>query len=148
MKFGESLRRLLPGVWLGLLAAIAFLAMPAAFHALDRASAGTLAREMFAWEARVSLAFGALLLVIERRAGLEHHLATGASQFTVPMMLLLGALFCTVAGYYGLLPAMETLRAGGTASLDFGQLHALSTAFFGAKGLFVLVLAWRATRLK
>ena len=146
MKFGESLRRLLPGVWFGLLAAIAFITMPAAFHALDRVSAGALARQVFAWEAPVSLAFGALLLVIERRAALERHLAAGTSQFSVEMMLALGALFCTIAGYYGLLPAMEALRAGGTASLGFGQLHMLGTAFFGAKGLIVLALDWKALR--
>ena len=146
MKGGNLLRRLLPGVWLGLLAAIAFVAMPAAFAVLDRASAGALARQVFAVEAPLSLGFGALLLVIERRAGLERHLATGVSQFTVAMMLLLGALFCTVAGYYGLQPMMETARAGGSAALGFGQLHALSTVFFGAKGLAVLALAWRAAR--
>ena len=146
MKGGDLLRRLLPGVWLGLLAAIAFVAMPAAFAVLDRASAGALARQVFAIEAPLSLAFGALLLIVERRFALDRHQAAGSSQFSVEMMLTLAALFCTVAGYYGLQPMMETARAGGSAALGFGQLHALSTVFFGAKGLAVLALAWRAAR--
>ena len=146
MKGGNLLRRLLPGVWLGLLAAIAFVAMPAAFAVLDRASAGALARQVFAVEAPLSLAFGALLLIVERRFALDRHHASGSSQFSVEMMLTLAALFCTVAGYYGLQPMMETVRSGGSAALGFGQLHALSTVFFGAKGLAVLALAWRAAR--
>ena len=146
MKGVELLRRMLPGVWLGLLAAIAFIMMPAAFTALDRAGAGDLARVVFSWEARASIVLGAVLLVLERRAGFARHLATGVSQFSAEMMLVLGALFCTVFGYYGLQPMMEQARAGGGTSLGFGQLHALSSAFFGAKGLLVLALAWRAVR--
>jgi hypothetical protein len=146
MTFIERIRRLLPGLWFGLLAAIAFVATPAAFRVLDVGAAGRVARTIFEWEAGASLGFGLLILVIERRAGLARHLATGASQFTAGMMLALGALFCTVAGYYGLLPMMEVARSGGQASLTFGQLHAISMAFFSAKGLLVLALAWRATR--
>jgi hypothetical protein len=146
MNGGELLRKLLPGVWLGLLATVAFVMMPAAFATLDRASAGTLARQVFAIEAPVSLAFGALLLIVERRHALDRHRAEGASQFSVELMLALGALFCTVAGYYGLQPMMEAARAGGASTPDFGRLHAASTAFFGAKGLLVLALAWRVAR--
>ena len=146
MKFAESVRKLLPGIWFGLLAAIAFIATPAAFRILDHANAGALVRQIFTWEASTSLVLGALLLVIERRAGLERHLATGASQFTAGMMLAMGALFCTLVGDYAMRPMMEALRTGGTAPLDFGQLHLLSTVFFGAKGLCVLALAWKAVR--
>jgi hypothetical protein len=61
------------------------------------------------------------------------------------MVLALVALFCTVAGYYGLLPMMERARAGAS-SLSFLQWHAISLAFFGVKALAVLALAWRAAR--
>ena len=144
--FPETLRKLLPGVWLGLLCAVAFIAMPAAFAVLDKASAGTLARRIFAVEAPLSLALGLLLLMVERRAGVARHARSGASQFSAQMMLVAGALLCTVAGYYGLLPQMELARAGGATRLSFLQLHAISLAFFGAKGLAVLALAWKATR--
>jgi len=146
MKFSESLRRLLPGLWLGLLLAIALIATPAASQALDKASFGAVARAIFAREAPTSLVLGVLILVIERRDALARHLATGVTQFSTEMLLAAGALFCTVAGYYGLLPALEQARLGGPSQLSFLQLHALSLAFFGLKGLLVLALAWKATR--
>ena len=146
MKFSESLRRLLPGIWFGVLLAIALIATPAASGALDKASFGAVARAIFAREAPASLVFGVLILVIERRDALARHMATEASQFSVEMMLAVGALLCTVAGYYGLEPMMELARSGATTSLTFLQLHALSLAFFGVKGLLVLALAWKAMR--
>ena len=146
MKFSESLRRLLPGIWFGVLLAIALIATPAASGALDKASFGAVARSIFAREAPTSLVFGVLILVIERRDALARHMATEASQFSVEMMLAVGALLCTVAGYYGLEPMMELARSGATTSLTFLQLHALSLAFFGVKGLLVLALAWKAMR--
>jgi len=145
-KFSESLRRLLPGLWLGLLLAIALIATPAASNALDKASFGAVARAIFAREAPTSLVLGVLILVIERRDALARHLATGVTQFSTEMLLAAGALFCTVAGYYGLLPALEQARLGVPTQLTFLQLHALSLAFFGLKGLLVLALAWKATR--
>ena len=146
MKFTESLRRLLPGLWFGVLLAIALIATPAASNSLDKASFGAVARAIFAREAPTSLIFGVLILVIERRDALARHMATGVTQFSSEMLLAAGALFCTVAGYYGLLPAMEQARLGGPTQLSFMQLHALSLAFFGLKGLMVLALAWKATR--
>ncbi len=146
MKFSESLRRLLPGVWFGLLLAIALIATPAASMSLDRASFGAVARAIFAREAPASLILGVVLLVIERRDALARHMATGVSQFSTEMVLAIVALFCTVAGYYGLEPMMEQARSGASTSLTFMQLHAISLAFFGVKGLAVLALAWKATR--
>jgi hypothetical protein len=146
MKFTESLRRLLPGLWFGVLLAIALIATPAASNSLDKASFGAVARAIFAREAPTSLVFGVLILVIERRDALARHMATGVTQFSSEMLLAAGALFCTVAGYYGLLPAMEQARLGGPTQLTFLQLHALSLAFFGLKALLVLALTWKATR--
>ena len=146
MKFSESLRRLLPGVWFGVLLAIALIAAPAASMSLDRASFGAVARAIFAREAPTSLILGVVLLVIERRDALARHMATGVSQFSTEMVLAIVALFCTVAGYYGLEPMMEQARSGAATSLTFMQLHAVSLAFFGVKGLAVLALAWKATR--
>ena len=69
----------------------------------------------------------------------------GAPQFGWDFGLVLGALACTVAGYYALLPLMDAARAGQGA-LGFGQLHAVSAAFYAVKLLLVLALAWRAAR--
>jgi len=145
-SFRERLRRLLPGLWCGLLLAIALVATPAASGALDRATFGAVARAVFAREAPASLVFGVLILMLERRAAFDRHQATGVSQFSAEMVLALGALFCTVAGYYGLEPMMEQARSGTVTTLTFMQLHAVSLAFFGVKGLLALALAWRATR--
>jgi hypothetical protein len=146
LNFPETLRRLLPGIWFGLLVAIAFIAAPAAFGSLDTASAGAVARKIFSREAPASLAFGVLILVIERRNALARHLSTGTSQFSPEMTLAVGALFCTVAGFYGLQPMMEAARSGTATPLTFGQLHAMSLAFFGVKGLLVLAMAVKAAR--
>ena len=146
MKFSERLRRLLPGIWFGLLLAIAAIATPAASGALDKAAFGDVARAIFAREAPASVVLGLVLLIIERRDALARHLETGVSQFSAEMTLAVIALLCTVAGYYGLLPAMEQARTGGGTSLTFLRLHAISLAFFGVKGLAVLALAWRAAR--
>lgn len=142
----ERLRRLLPGLWCGLLLAIALLAMPAASGALDRASFGVVARAVFAREAPASLVFGVLILMLERRAALDRHHDSGTSQFSIEMVLAIGALACTVVGYYGLQPMMEQARSGAATALTFMQLHGVSLGLFGVKGLLALALAWRATR--
>jgi hypothetical protein len=91
------------------------------------------------------LVLGALLLVLERfgtrRAASQEH----GMQFTPAMLLTLGALFCTVAGYFALQPLMAAAKAGQGA-FSFGQLHALSAAFYLIKLALVLTLAWRAAR--
>jgi hypothetical protein len=139
MRFAQTLRRLLPGVWLGLLLCVALVATPAPFATLSPDDAGRVVRRIFTIEAPTSLVLGVLLLLVERRAGLARHAETGASQFTGEMMLVLGALFCTVAGHYGLQPLFEQARAGA-GSIGFGQLHLASTAFFGLKILLVFAL--------
>jgi hypothetical protein len=79
----------------------------------------------------------AFVLIERRRA------RTGSgSQFSTEMALALGALFFTVAGYFGLQPMMAAARAGQGA-LSFGQLHAVSLVLFGLKILCVLALSWR-----
>jgi hypothetical protein len=59
-----------------------------------------------------------------------------------PIGLTLGAVFCTVLGYFALQPMMAPARAG-VGPLTFGQLHALSGLLFGLKGLCLLGLVWR-----
>ena len=140
----ERWRRLLPGLWSGWLLCVALLATPAGFALLERAEAGRLAARMLAQEAYTSLALGAILLVLERLAA-RRGLAAGGPQFSPGMVLALGTLFCTVLGYFAILPQMAAARAGQGA-LTFGQWHALSSAFYTVKGLLVLALAWRAAR--
>ena len=138
-------RRLLPGIWAGWLLCVALLAAPAPFATLASADAGRVAGRMLAQEAYTSLALGLVLLLLERRVARRAAAAGHGSGFSLGMMLVLGALFCTVAGYFGVQPLMEPARAGQGA-LSFGQLHAVSAAFYVVKTLLVLALAWRASR--
>jgi hypothetical protein len=138
-------RRLLPGLWAGWLLCVALLATPAAFALLPAAEAGRLASRMLAQEAYTSLALGVVVLVLERLAARHGSAAGQGSQFSAGMLLALGALFCTVAGYFGVLPMMQAARAG-QGPLSFGQLHAVSSAFYLVKLGLVLALAWRAAR--
>lgn len=136
----ERLRRLLPAVWAGMLLCIALIATPAPFATLLVQDAGRVVGRIFAQEAYLSLALGVACLLLERRAAASPE---GETRLSASMLLALGALFCTVAGYFGLQPMMQAAKAG-QGTLSFGQLHAISLAFFGAKTLAVLALAWRA----
>ncbi len=101
---------------------------------------------MLAQEAYSALVFGVVLLVMERVLARRAAADGTGSQFSLGMMLVLGALFCTVAGYFALQPMMVAARAG-QGSLSFAQLHALSAGFYLVKLLLVLALAWRNTVL-
>jgi len=141
----EALRRLLPGLWAGLLLTVALVATPAPFALLAQADAGRVVARILAHEAYASLALGVLLLGLERvRAKRRSDAGTG-SQFSLEMVLAAGALFCTVAGYFGLQPMMAAARAG-QGTLSFGQLHAVSAVFYLVKALLAVVLATLAAR--
>lgn len=121
------------------------MAAPAAFAVAAPEVAGRIAGRLFAQEAHIGLGVAAALVLL-----LRHHarLVAGrraGSLFSPDLMLVLGAVFCTVAGYFALQPMMASARAG-QGGLSFGTLHGLSAAFFGAKALLVLALAWRLTR--
>lgn len=137
------LRGWLAGLWAGALLAIALIAAPAAFAVLERAQAGRVAARLFEVEAHLSLALAVALVLLERRLPA----AAGRSRFSVELGLALGALACTVAGYFALQPLMVLARAGSGA-WTFAQLHALSSVLYAAKAVFVLVLAWRTAGVK
>ncbi len=141
----ERLRRGLPGPWAGVLVCIAAIAAPAAFAVLDRPTAGRVVGWIFQREAWTSVVLAVTLLLLERPRARAAAAAGRGSVLSTEMLLLLVVLFCTVAGYFALLPQMDAARAG-QGRLSFGQLHAISLAFFGAKLACILALAWRATR--
>ncbi len=141
----DTLRRLLPGPWAGLLLTVALVATPAPFALLAPAEAGRVVARVLAQEAYASLAFGVLLLGLERVLAKRRSDAGTGSQFSTEMALAAGALFCTVAGYFGLQPMMAAAKAG-QGPLSFGQLHAVSAVFYVVKALLVVVLAVRAAR--
>ncbi|WP_430420999.1 DUF4149 domain-containing protein [Methylibium petroleiphilum] len=141
----ERLRRLIPGLWFGVLLAIAFIAAPSLFSLLDRPSAGRVAGRLFALEAQLSLALCVLLGLLERLRAGRRAAAGQGSPVSAELLLVMGVLFCTVLGHYALQPMMEAARAG-EGRWSFGALHGVSTVFYGVKSLLVATLAWRAAR--
>jgi hypothetical protein len=139
----ERARRLLPGLWAGFLICVAAVAAPAAFATLPTADAGRVVSRIFVQEAYGSLLLGALLLVLERIDARRQSATGQGSQFSVGMVLAVVAMFCTIAGYFAVQPMLPAARAGQGA-LSFGQLHAISAAFFAIKMLAVAGLVWRA----
>jgi hypothetical protein len=139
------LRRLLPPAWAGVLLCIALMAAPAPFALLSPADAGRVVGRLFAQEAYLSLALAVLLFLAERRAAAAEAAAGRGSVLTANLLLLLGTVFCTVAGYFALQPMMEAARAG-QGGPSFAVLHGVSAGFFGLKTLLVCVLAWRVAR--
>lgn len=140
----EGLRRALPGLWLGMLLALAFIAAPSLFVQLDRDLAGRVAARLFSIEAPVSLLLAVVLGLLERTRAARMPAGMG-SRVSAELLLTLGALFCTVMGHYAIQPMMEAARAGQGA-WSFGALHGASTGFFMLKSLLVAVLTWRVAR--
>ena len=127
-------RSILPALWAGVLVCIAAMAAPAAFANLAVADAGRVVAHVFVREAWLSLGMAALLLGLERRHGPPGR---------VNVRLLWATVACTLLGYFALQPLMPAARMG-QGVLSFGQLHLISTLFYGLKTVLVLVLAWRA----
>ena len=132
----------LAGLWAGILVCIGAIAAPAAFATLASADAGRVVQRIFMQEAYLSLGVAVVLFVIERQRSRHAPVVGADSVFNTNLILLLGSLFCTVAGYFAVQPMMAAARSG-QGSVSFMTLHAVSGGLFALKGLLVLALAWR-----
>jgi len=144
-SLGQTVRRLLPAVWAGVLLCIALIATPAPFATLASADAGRVVGRIFVQEAWLSLSLAVILLAVERQRAREAAQVGRGSVLSAEMLMLMGTVFCTVAGYFGVQTLLPAARAG-QGTFTFGQLHLASTVFFGVKAILVLTLAWRAAR--
>jgi hypothetical protein len=133
---------LLAGLWAGVILCIGVIGAPASFAIAPRDVAGQVAGQMFAREAYLGLGVALILLMAIRRRTRDDVEAGTGSVMSANMLLVLGALFCTVLGYFAMQPMMAAAKAGQGA-VSFGALHGVSAAFFVFKGLLVLTLAWR-----
>jgi len=145
----QRIALLLPALWLGWLLCVALLATPVPFALLERPEAGRLVARMLAIEAHSALLFGGFTLVLERvrqrqvaSVRVPAHTTAGEG-LSATLLLAAGAVFCTVAGYFAL-QGFFTAARQGQGALSFGQLHAISVAFFAVKLGLVTALAWRA----
>ena len=132
----------LAGLWAGVLLGIAALAAPSAFATLVSADAGRFIARLLTQEAYASLALALLLLALERQRSRQAAVAGLGSVLGTNIVLLMGTLFCTVAGHFAVQPMLAAARAGQGA-WSFGALHAVSGGLFALKGFLVLALAWR-----
>jgi hypothetical protein len=133
----SRLRALLAGLWAGVLLAVALVATPAPFATLAAADAGRVVARVLATEAYLSLGAAVLLMVLERGRARD-----GSPAMSPELLLVLGALFCTVLGHFGLQPMIAAARSGQGA-WSFAALHTASVVLFGIKLLLVVALAWR-----
>ena len=136
------LSAVLAGLWAGVLIGIATIAAPAAFATLTRPDAGRFVARVFMIDGYLSVALAVVLFAIERQRTRAAAEDGRMSALSTNLVLLLGTLFCTVAGYFAIEPMMAAARLG-QGPWSFGALHAASTGFFVLKGVLVLVLAWR-----
>lgn len=140
----HRLAKLLAALWLGLVLTIGALVAPLAFQMLDRELAGQFAGACFRIEAQVSLGAAMLLFLLHRQIAQRQAEAGLGSRVSTELLLVLGALFCTVLGYFALQPMMASARAG-EGMYSFGTLHGASSLLFLLKGVMLLVLVWRST---
>jgi len=131
----------LAGVWAGIVAAIGFVAAPVLFATLPRSDAGRVAARLFGVDATIGVAAGALLLLVTLQLA-RQDAEQGTSRFSAEMLLVLGAIFCIVAGHYAIQPMMGA-RLRGEAGPSFAVLHGVASAFFVVKFVAVAALAWR-----
>lgn len=129
--------------WFGLQAGVAGLGTTSVFAILPGPQAGPIVGRMLGGEATVAIVLGGFLILLERLLGRDAAARGEGAAFSLELMLALGAVFCAVAGHYALQPYLEQARAG-RGPLSFGQLHAISVAFFAVKMGLVGTLAWRA----
>ena len=132
----------LAGVWAGILLCIGAMAAPSAFAVLASPDAARFTGRLLAQEAYLSLALAVVLFMVERAGSRRAAQAGTGSVLSANTVLLLGTLFCTVAGHFAVQPMMAAARTG-QGPWSFAQLHAASGGLFVLKGLIVLALAWR-----
>jgi uncharacterized membrane protein YidH (DUF202 family) len=134
----------LAGAWAGLIAGVGFVAAPALFATLPRGDAGRVAAQMFKADATIGICVGAVLLVLCLQLARVASANGVSSRFSTEMLLVLGALFAIVAGYYAIQPMIESARRG-EGGPSFAVLHGVASAFFLLKLAAVAALAWRLT---
>jgi hypothetical protein len=134
----------LAGLWAGVLLGVGLIGAPAGFVTGLPETAGRAAGRMFMHEATLSLVLAVVMFLLLRRPARSTAPDSAGSVFSLDLMLTLGALFCTVAGYFAVQPMMAAARAGQGA-LSFAALHGISAGFYAVKTGLVLALAWRLT---
>jgi hypothetical protein len=142
----NGVQRLLLTVWVGGMWAIGYLAVPILFAALDsRIQAGAIAGVMFTRLAWIGLACGAVILLLQWRAG-------GRGLPRIALGCVLAMLVITAIGEFGVGPQMAALKAQvvpGAEMADalrarFGMWHGVSSSLFLLASMLGALAVWRA----
>jgi len=151
-RFAEHLYSIFITLWVGALWAIGYLAAPTLFRVLDdRALAGRVAGEMFAYLGWLGMAFAAYLLVF--LALRKNGAAFKSSVFWLILLMLL----LTVAGQFGIQPILAQLKVDSlprdvmeSALRDrFVAWHGVSSVVYliqSLLGLLLVILQGRGLR--
>ncbi|AJX16341.1 DUF4149 domain-containing protein [Burkholderia ubonensis] len=140
--------RLLSAVWVGSLLTIGYAVAPVLFRSLERATAGSVAAQLFRIEAVVGVVCGVLLLVLSNQ-----QVRRGCDEYRRVRWILAAMVGCVLIGYFALQPFMNALRvAAMDAGTDianspyasrFGMLHGVSSLFYLVESVLGLMLIWR-----
>ncbi|AOY93455.1 hypothetical protein BKK79_17870 [Cupriavidus sp. USMAA2-4] len=141
---------LLTVIWAGSLWTVGYMVAPTLFSILpSRETAGMVAGQLFYTEAVLGVVVGVLQLVL-----CNVMIRRGAVRYRALRWLVLAMLCCVLAGYFGVQPFMEALKAKAHAlgvgvsespyRGDFGMLHGISSGFYLLQSVLALVLVWRA----
>ncbi|MBR8314950.1 DUF4149 domain-containing protein [Burkholderia dolosa] len=140
--------RLLSAVWVGSLLTIGYAVAPVLFGTLERATAGSVAAQLFRIEAIVGAVCGVLLLALSNQ-----QVRRGGGEYRRVRWIVAAMVACVLVGYFALQPFMNALRvAAMEAGTDianspyasrFGMLHGVSSLFYLVESVLGLMLIWR-----
>jgi len=142
----NGLQRLLLTVWVGGMWAIGYVVAPVLFSAIEsRMQAGAIAGILFTILSWIGLGCGALILVLQWRAG-----ARGISR--VAVMSVMAMLVITAIGQFGIQPVMADLKTlvtpgtemSGALRERFGMWHGISSVLFLCSSVLGALAVWRS----
>lgn len=140
--------RIILTLWIGGMWFAGFVIAPLLFDALDRATAGTVAGQVFTVTSYLGIACAIALL-------LSMFMRNGAAMYRSPRFwVLVSMLILILVGQFLLQPMMASLKAQGLAegseiARQFGRLHGISSFLYLVTSLLGLVLvsfSWRTDR--
>ncbi|GAA6119782.1 DUF4149 domain-containing protein [Acidovorax sp. FG27] len=132
----ERLPLLAAALWWGSLSAIGFVVVPLLFtHLPTPALAGGMAARLFEAQTFISIACGALLLVLSKRkyAEVEEAWARAA------MVFIIGGLLLALVSQYGVAPRI-------VARQNLKLWHSVGTVLYALQWLCALLVLWRIAR--
>lgn len=136
----QHLAATLAGLWAGVMIGVGYVSAPVIFRMLpdQRKFAGTIAGDTFAITAYISLALGAIILLLVRRVNKR----AGFNTPNAPMLWVLAALALAIVGQFVIFPMVVHARDVGPGALSFGALHGISTTIYMLEIVCVLALNW------